>query len=202
MSVPIVKHRPLIIGLTGGLASGKSTVANYLKKEGYDVIDADRIVYDLYQHDQDMQQAIKDVFGFSVYAQKDKSKLARIIFSDEEKRRQLNAIIHPRVFAQIEDYKEKHAHAEVIIIDMPLLIEVGYDKRCDVTILVYVKRRTQIRRLMKRDGLSEEEAIRRIATQMSLDKKRHYADYVLDNERSKEELYHQIDYVMKGISGP
>ncbi|MFP4177324.1 MAG: dephospho-CoA kinase [Acholeplasmataceae bacterium] len=201
MSAHTVKRRPLVIGLTGGIASGKSTVVDYLKERGYDVIDADRIVLDLYREDSSMQDEIRAVFGFTVRSRSDKKRLSKIIFRDPDKRRQLNAIIHPRVFARIEADLREHDGQGPIIIDMPLLIEVGYHAHCDVTILVYVSRSTQIERLMRRDHLSREEAERRIDTQMPLEEKKDYADYVLDNERSKKELYRQIDRVMKGITG-
>ncbi len=182
MSVQIVRDKPLLIGLTGGIASGKTTVSNFFKDEGIPVIDSDLIVKSLWEHDVEMVKEIEQVFGISnsLYL---KNELSKIIFKDKEQRNKLNQIIHPRVFSRIDEEKKKFQNAFMMIIDMPLLIEVGYQRFVDQVILVYVDQETQIKRLMKRDQINENEALVKIQSQMSMEEKKAYADVILDNTK-------------------
>lgn len=182
MSVQIVRDKPLLIGLTGGIASGKTTVSNFFKDEGIPVIDSDLIVKSLWEHDVEMVKEIEQVFGISnsLYL---KNELSKIIFKDKEQRNKLNQIIHPRVFSRIDEEKKKFQNAFMMIIDMPLLIEVGYQRFVDQVILVYVDQETQIKRLMKRDQINENEALVKIQSQMSMEEKKAYADIILDNTK-------------------
>ena len=191
MSVQIVKHKPYLIGLTGGIASGKTTAANLFKEKGIPVIDSDSIVKMLWQNDLDMVKEIEMTFGYKM-TNEGKKKLAQTIFQDDEKRMMLNRIIHPKVFSIIEDEKKKMSDQEIIVIDMPLLIEVGYQREVDTVVLVYVDLKTQIDRLMNRDHLSEENAYLRINSQMSLEEKKGYADLVLDNTKDILHLNNEI----------
>lgn len=191
MSVQIVKHKPYLIGLTGGIASGKTTAANLFKEKGIPVIDSDLIVKTLWQNDLDMVKEIEITFGYPM-TNEGKKKLAQTIFQDDEKRKMLNRIIHPKVFSIIEDEKKKMSDQEIIVIDMPLLIEVGYQREVDTVVLVYVDLKTQIDRLMNRDHLSEEDAYLRINSQMSLEEKKGYADLVLDNTKDIRHLSNEI----------
>ena len=191
MSVQIVKHKPYLIGLTGGIASGKTTAANLFKEKGIPVIDSDSIVKMLWQNDLDMVKEIEMTFGYPM-TNEGKKKLAQTIFQDDEKRMMLNRIIHPKVFSIIEDEKKKMSDQGIIVIDMPLLIEVGYQREVDTVVLVYVDLKTQIDRLMNRDHLSEENAYLRINSQMSLEEKKGYADLVLDNTKDILHLNNEI----------
>ena len=191
MSVQIVKHKPYLIGLTGGIASGKTTAANLFKEKGIPVIDSDSIVKMLWQNDLDMVKEIEMTFGYPM-TNEGKKKLAQTIFQDDEKRMMLNRIIHPKVFSIIEDEKKKMSDQGIIVIDMPLLIEVGYQREVDTVVLVYVDLKTQIDRLMNRDHLSEENAYLRINSQMSLEEKKGYADLVLDNTKDILHLSNEI----------
>ena len=191
MSVQIVKHKPYLIGLTGGIASGKTTAANLFKEKGIPVIDSDSIVKMLWQNDLDMVKEIEMTFGYPM-TNEGKKKLAQTIFQDDEKRMMLNRIIHPKVFSIIEDEKKKMSDQGIIVIDMPLLIEVGYQREVDTVVLVYVDLKTQIDRLMSRDDLSEENAYLRINSQMSLEEKKGYADLVLDNTKDILHLNNEI----------
>ncbi len=191
MSVQIVKHKPYLIGLTGGIASGKTTAANMFKEEGIPVIDSDHIVKMLWQNDQDMIKEIEQSFGYPM-TEEGKKKLASEIFQNDEKRKMLNRIIHPRVFSIIEDEKKKLSDEKIIVIDMPLLIEVGYQSEVDTVVLVYVDPITQLNRLISRDHLSEDSAYLRINSQMSLEEKKEYADLVLDNTK-------EIKYLKEAI---
>lgn len=199
MSVQVVNNKPLIIGLTGGIASGKTTVSTFFQTLHIPVIDSDSIVKDLWKHDHDMVVAIEEMFGYPM-DDKGKKMLAKEIFQHEVSRKKLNAIVHPRVFNEIERQKEKYSTHNMIIIDMPLLIEVGYNHYVDYVILVYVDYETQINRLMHRDDVTKEEAVIKINSQMSLEEKREYADYILDNTHDIESLTQQCESLLKKMS--
>lgn len=199
MSVQSVKSRPIIIGLTGGIASGKTTATSYFKQLHIPLIDSDEIVRDLWQNNKNMVSKIESEFSFSIKNSKDKQKLAYLIFHDETLRDKLNQIVHPYVFEQIEKEKRNLENEAFIVIDMPLLYEVGYQKSCDKVCVVYVDYQTQIQRLMNRDELNKDEAKIRIASQISLDEKRKKADCVLDNSQSRAHLYAQIDSFFKEL---
>ncbi|MBE0701344.1 MAG: dephospho-CoA kinase [Acholeplasmataceae bacterium] len=200
MSVQHVNiKKPYLIGLTGGIGSGKSTAADYFVSKGIFVIDCDRIVANLWKKDHDMQKEIENAFGFKVKSDEDKKKLTQLIFSDSSKRQLINDIIHPRVFDSIERLIVQHQEESIIVIDMPLLFEVNYQKHCDVTVLVYAETETQIKRLIERNDYKKEDALIRIQAQMPLIQKREMAHIILDNSNTKEELYKQIDQILRGI---
>jgi dephospho-CoA kinase len=180
-----------IVGLTGGIASGKSLVARVFKDLGATVIDADRIVHELLEPDQDAWREIIQYFGRDVQrADKtiDRRKLGAIVFSDREKRTWLNACLHPRVFAV---YTTQVAHIRMrtpdalLFFDAALLIESGYHRNMDRLIVVYAEPEQQVERLMARDGFSREEALLRIASQLPLSEKRMLADHVIDNSGTR-----------------
>jgi dephospho-CoA kinase len=186
-----------IVGLTGGIASGKSLVARVFKDLGAPVIDADRIVHELLEPGQDAWTEIVRYFGQEVQrADKtiDRRKLGAIVFKDREKRSWLNACIHPRVFSV---YTTQVAHLRMrtpdalLFFDAALLIESGYHRNMDRLIVVYAGPEQQVERLMARDGFTREEALLRIASQMPLSEKRLLADHVIDNSGVREETEHQ-----------
>lgn len=199
MSVQSVKHKPIIVGLTGGIASGKTTAVNYFKQFKLPVIDCDQIVKELWKTNKEMVHKAESLFEFTIEKEEDFKKIADIIFNQSKKREKLNHIVHPYVFKEIEHQKEKLLNEPLIIIDMPLLIEVKYMHHVDYVCLVYVDLETQIERLMKRDRLHKEDALKRIQSQMPLDQKRTYADYIFDNSNSQNYLYHQMDMFLGGI---
>lgn len=199
MSVQSVKHKPIVIGLTGGIASGKTTAVNYFKQFNLPVIDCDQIVKELWKHNKEMIHKAESLFEFSIKTDEDLAKIAAIIFSQSKKREKLNHIVHPYVFKEIENQKAHLLEEPLIIIDMPLLIEVKYMHHVDYVCLVYVDLETQIERLMKRDGLTKEDALKRINSQMPLEQKRTFADYIFDNSNSQNYLYHQMDMFLGGI---
>lgn len=198
MSVQTVKHKPYLIGLTGGIASGKTTAANLFKEEGILVIDSDHIVKMLWQNDHEMINEIETAFGYPM-TEAGKKKLAQEIFQNDEKRMILNRIIHPKVFSSIEDEKRKLKDEPILVIDMPLLIEVGYQSEVDTVVLVYVDQQTQLNRLMARDHLSEADAYLRINSQMSLEEKKGYAQIVLDNTKEVKYLSDAIKNFLSQI---
>jgi dephospho-CoA kinase len=199
MSVQAVKTNPILIGLTGGIGSGKTTASNYFQSLGIPVIDSDLIVKRLWKENHEMVNTIEKTFGFSINTDEDRKKLARIIFSEPSKREVLNQIVHPYVFQEIEKEKAFYTDRQLIVIDMPLLIEVGYNKKVDYVLVVYVSEDTQKSRLIQRDHLTEVEATKRIQAQMHLDEKKAYADVVLNNETTICNLHYQIDSFLRGL---
>lgn len=174
------------VGLTGGIASGKSTVSRLFREAGAFVIDADEIAHAVIHRGAPAYAGVVEAFGAVILDKKgeiDRKRLGEIVFNDARRRERLNQLVHPHVYAQAE--KEKTAiaaaHPEaVILFDVPLLIETGAHREMDLVIVVYVDRATQIDRLIQRDGLTREEAERRIDVQMPLDEKRRFADEIID----------------------
>ncbi|PKK96659.1 MAG: dephospho-CoA kinase [Tenericutes bacterium HGW-Tenericutes-3] len=199
MSVQNVKNNPIIIGLTGGIASGKTTASAYFNQLNIPVIDSDLIVKDLWENNQEMITKVESFFGLKIRTFEDRKNLGHLIFHNQEKREVLNQIVHPYVFEKIEELKSKYKNHHMVVIDMPLLIETGYQDLCDYILVVYVNFETQIKRLVQRDQLSREEAITRIHSQLLLEEKIKHADVILDNNHEKEELYKQIDGFLRGI---
>ncbi|QWB96499.1 dephospho-CoA kinase [Mycoplasmatota bacterium] len=193
MSVNLAKSK--IIGLTGGIATGKSTVSSYLIGKGYIVIDSDKIVHHLWVSHQLMIKQVK--LAFSLNNQQDlRKQVADIVFGDLEKLNQLNQIVHPFVFEEIDKQLKLYKEEKIIFIDMPLLFEINYQSHCDKTWLVYAPRETQLNRMLTRDNLTENEALKRINAQMSIEEKKNLATKVIDNDGSMKHLYKQIDKLL------
>ncbi|MBE9546025.1 MAG: dephospho-CoA kinase [Proteobacteria bacterium] len=187
------------VGLTGGIASGKSTVAKMFREKGAYLIDFDVLVYSLEEPGAPAWEKIVESFGSEILRDDrtiDREKLGAIIFNDSEKREKLNSIVHPLVFEewerQISNIKKENPDA-VIVSDIPLLIEVGRVDAVDVVVLVYVSAEEQVRRLMRRDRYSREEALVRLDSQMPIDEKLRYADFVINSGGSPEETREQVD---------
>lgn len=188
-----------LLGLTGGIASGKSTVSNYFADQGLAIIDADKVAHEVMEAGQPAVKAIEETFGPAVILENgevDRTKLGQIIFSDQTKRHQLNEIVHPALQNRMNDTvrKLKETKEPLIILDVPLLFEADYDEMVDEVMVIHVDRPTQIDRLLKRNPeLSEQDALDRINSQMSLDKKANLADCVIDNTGSLTETYQQVE---------
>jgi dephospho-CoA kinase len=192
----------LVIGLTGGIASGKSTVSAMFADMGITVIDADieaRLAVDI------GEKAYNDIvshFGKSILAEDgaiNRQKLGSIIFNDEEKRNLLNSIVHPAVRERMAQKRQtaETANEKAIVMDIPLLFESKLTSLVEKIILVYVDEETQLERLMKRNGYSEAEALSRIASQMPLKHKVELADAVIDNRGSVEHSKAQLMDILK-----
>ncbi|MCM3767225.1 dephospho-CoA kinase [Neobacillus niacini] len=193
----------LVIGLTGGIASGKSTVSNMFKEMGVTVIDADVEARLAVQKGETAHQKIMAEFGKGVLlpgGEIDRQKLGAIIFHQAEKRQILNSIVHPevrnRMKRQIEEAVRKNE--EVIVLDIPLLIESKLTFMADKTLLVYVDPATQLKRLMERNSLTKEDAEARISSQMPLSEKVKLADAVIDNNGTIEESRTQLAAILSG----
>ena len=176
----------LVVGLTGGMASGKSVASKTLRDLGLPIIDADLIAREMVKPNEAGYRDIVDHFGKGILNPDqtiNRRRLAKIIFSDPEERERLNFLLHPRIVKEIkrriENFKEKGE--EMVIVDAALLIAAGQLPLVDKLIVVIVSERLQIKRLAQRDHLTEKEARKRIATQMSLSEKMKLADYVVNN---------------------
>lgn len=181
----------MIIGLTGGISSGKSTVSSYLSELGAAVIDSDKIAHNVLK-DPFAYNSIISKFGSSILddnAMINRSYLGEIVFNNPDKRKELEKITHPliisKIHKKIEEYLKKN---RIIILDAPLLFEANLDKIVDQTWVVYVDKNTQIQRLMNRNNLNYKEAKIRIESQLSLEEKRLKADVVINNTGSIEAL--------------
>ncbi|MGN7939584.1 dephospho-CoA kinase [Bacillus sp. 7586-K] len=193
----------IVIGLTGGIASGKSTVSNMIRKQGLRVVDADIIAREVVEIGQPAYKKIIETFDGILDEDKsiNRQKLGSIIFADEKKRQQLNSIVHPAVreemLKQVESEKQKNALA--VVLDIPLLFESKLTHIVDKTILVYVDEHIQLERLMGRNGYTEHEARMRIESQMPLKEKLKLADYVINNNGSLEETERQLRNILDTI---
>ena len=192
-----------VIGLTGGIGTGKSTVARLFSSLGAVIVDADAIVHELQAPGTPLVAEIAAAFGPDVLdaaGALDRKRVADLVFRDPERRRQLNALVHPRVGAEMARRLEaaRASGAPLVVVDIPLLFETRPRDRAaaragfDATVLVYAPRAVQIERAMARDGCSREEAERRIAAQLPIDEKRALADHVIENGGPLAETERQV----------
>lgn len=199
------QNNPKIIGITGGIATGKSTVTDILIKKGYIVIDADKIARQVVDIGLPAYEEVVSYFGESILKEDgtiDRQKLGNQIFCDESSRKKLNDIVHPYVLSAIKKNIDKYIGEEkILFLDIPLLIE-EIDKFQEHKIyfdeiwLIYVDEKTQLNRLLKRDGINEKEGIYKIKAQMPIDMKKDYATRIIDNRGDKKALEKQIDDIL------
>ena len=183
------------IGLTGSIACGKSTVSSYLRECGYTVIDADAISHALTVPGGDALPAIREAFGDQVFSgsRLDRRALGSVVFCDSAKRAQLNAILHPMILARIyAALEESDAPGKLVFADVPLLYECGLEAHFDRIWVVSAEEETQLDRLMQRDGLTKEEALSRIRSQMPLEEKRRRADAVIHTDGPIPQTQRQV----------
>jgi dephospho-CoA kinase len=194
----------VIIGLTGGIASGKSTVSHMISDEGVPVVDADVISRDVVKPGKIAYHQIIDHFGLAILKQDgqiNREKLGEIIFNDEKERRVLNQIIHPRVRKELKDQADalqSEGHP-IVILDIPLLIEGELFQLVDKILLVYVPKSVQLKRLKERNNYTEEEALKRINSQLSLDKKKTYATFIIDNSSDLTHTREQVTTLLNKL---
>ncbi len=188
----------LRVGLTGGIAVGKSYVSALLRELGCYVFDADDIARAVVQPGMPALNDIVAAFGPEVLAADgalDRAKLGRLVFADAEARSRLNAIVHPRVHAEqdrlLREVEARDPHG-IAVVDAALLIESGGYRRFDVVVVVWCRPEIQLARLMARNGLSREEAAQRIAAQMPSEEKRRYADFEIDTSEGFEPTRQQV----------
>ncbi|MEG0549826.1 MAG: dephospho-CoA kinase [Vagococcus sp.] len=187
-----------VLGLTGGIASGKSAVSQYFKEKNIPVIDADEIAKEVVKPRTPGLAKIVAHFGSSILTDEralDRKKLGNIIFNDEDKRQQLNDIIHGEIEQRIDKLLNelKSSNHSLIVIDVPLLFEANYESKCDEIMTVFVSQPTQLERLMLRDSLSVKDALARVNSQMSIIDKALNSDVIIDNEGTIENTKLQVE---------
>lgn len=192
----------MIIGLTGSIASGKSTVSNMLKELGLPIVDADLVARQVVEPGTETLRKITEAFGEEILTEKgelDRPKLGAIIFNDEEKRKVLNSIIHPAIRKEMLRQRDEHiAKGEkAVIMDIPLLFESKLQHYVEKIIVVTVTEDVQLKRLMERNQFSEEEALSRIRSQLPLSVKEQGADAVINNNGSLEETKKQLLNILR-----
>ncbi|MDQ0174525.1 dephospho-CoA kinase [Bacillus chungangensis] len=192
----------MIIGLTGGIASGKSTVSALFQKRGFTMIDADDAARKVVEVGKEAYEKIVDHFGKEILQADgaiDRKKLGAIIFHDKEKRLLLNSIVHPAVRKQMNDSKTAALAngKQTVLMDIPLLYESKLTDMVDRTIVVYVDEHIQLQRLMDRNQLSKADAEARISSQLPLQEKKTMADAVINNNRTIKETEIQLDELIK-----
>jgi len=179
----------IVLGLTGGIASGKSTVAKMFMEKGIPIIDTDLISRDLLKKGTEAYNEIIKFFSPEILLTKkeiNRKKLGRIIFANQQKREKLNKIIHPKVLDIVDNeiYRYQQLGTKIVVVDVPLLFETNYHKKVDKTVVVYAELKQQINRLMARDNITKEYAVMKINAQMPLSSKVDKADYVIYNSFS------------------
>ena len=187
-----------IVGLTGGISSGKSTVSSYLKQLKIPVIDADEVARKVVEPNSQGARKIRKTFSSDVFEEDgslNRQKLGALIFSNAENRQKLDDLLQPlikiMILDEIEEYRQKGE--TMIVLDLPLLFEKHYEKLCEEIIVVYVPRELQLERLMKRNQYTKQEALSRIDSQLSIEEKRKRATVLLDNQGTVQQLYQQVE---------
>ncbi|AYU55451.1 dephospho-CoA kinase [Staphylococcus debuckii] len=189
-----------VIGLTGGIGTGKSTVSELLAAHGFKIVDADVASREAVEKGSEGLQQVKQVFGEEAIddnGEMNRKYIGEIVFNDAEKRKELNQIVHPIVREIMENQKEKYlSEGYNVIMDIPLLFENNLQDTVDETWLVYASESIQVERLMERNDLSQEEAKARVYSQISIDKKQRMADHVIDNRGTLLELKQNLEQLL------
>ncbi|MGG5312904.1 dephospho-CoA kinase [Enterococcus sp. DIV1271a] len=185
-----------VLGLTGGIATGKSTAAAVFQQYGFPVIDADQVAREVVEPETPGLQALVQAFGKEILqkdGQLDRQKLGQLIFGSVTAREQLNQVLDPFIRGKIteEIVKNKATHP-LVVVDIPLLFEGHYDAQMDAVAVVYIPESQQIDRLMARNQLTKQEAEQRVKSQLSIEEKKRRADIVFDNRQTKEDLSDEI----------
>lgn len=196
----------LIIGLTGSIASGKSTVSLMFDDLNIPVIDADKISREVVYPGEKAYEKVVHAFGENILRDDktlDREKLGSIIFADEEKRKQLNSIVHPAVREKMIEQRDAYVKAgeTLVVLDIPLLFESKLTHFVDKIVVVYVDKEVQLHRLMKRNGYTEEEANQRINSQITVKEKAVKADAIINNNGTKYDSYQQLEQLVKEWRG-
>ena len=208
--------RPLLrVGLTGGIASGKTTVAGFMAEMGAFVVNADRIAHEVISPGGSAYHEVVARFGESILTPDglvDRAELGRRVFSDVSERESLEAIVHPKVLAEVDRRLDRYratGHSPVAVVDAALLVESGAYRRFDRLVVVRCSRDTQVQRLRSRSGLTADEAMARIESQWSLEQKLAVADYIVDTDatlretrRGTEQVYARLLQDFERRHGP
>ena len=198
--------KKVVIGLTGGIGTGKSTVSQILKEKKFPVIDLDIISHEVIKFPKVMEKIVAN-FGKEVLEYNNtgnwivsREKLGRVIFGNREKRLILNSVMHPEILRIMrEKILECKKENKIIFVEIQLLFEVQWEKEFDYILLVSAEKETQIKRILSRDNRSKEEALSIINSQMSLDEKKKRSDYVIENDGNIQDLEKKVDDFLKKI---
>jgi len=199
--------KALIVGLTGGIVSGKTTVADMFRELGADIIDADIIAREVVRPKEKAWEKIVKHFGVGILRENqeiNRKKLGNIVFSDKNKLKLLNQITHPEITElikkKLENIINNNNRNNVCIVDVPLLFETGFENMMNKIIVVYLDPKKQINRLMKRNNLTREDALKRIKTQIPIEEKVKMADYIIDNSNSLEYTKKQVLHLWEELN--
>ena len=198
--------KKVVIGLTGGIGTGKSTVSQILKEKKFPVIDLDIISHEVIKFPKVVEKIVEN-FGKEVLEYNNtgnwiisREKLGRVIFGNREKRLILNSVMHPEILRIMrEKILECKKENKIIFVEIQLLFEVQWEKEFDYILLVSAEKETQIKRILSRDNRSKEEALSIINSQMSLDEKKKRSDYVIENDGNIQDLEKKVDDFLKKI---
>lgn len=191
----------IIIGLTGGIGSGKSVAQHYIASKGIPVIDADQISKEIVMPGAQALIEIVDVFGSNILnndGSLNRKELGNIVFSDKEKLDTLNDIMHKKIINEIKQ-RLNHIHAPIVVIDAALLIETELYQIVNEVWVIDIHTNLQIERVKKRDNLSKEEIMKRIKSQLPREKRNQYADVIIDNSGTYNDLYSKLDLQLKRL---
>ena len=188
------------IGITGSIACGKSTVSNYLIAKGYTIIDADKIGH-VALASNDVKRKLSEKFGDEILENNEisREKLGKLVFGNDNNLKILNSIIHPKIKELILKLQEEHKDEDLVFLDIALLYEANFVDLVEKVVVVYVDEDVQLERLMMRNSLPKEEAIKRIESQMSPTEKASLGDFVINNSYSKEDTFQQIDEILEKL---
>lgn len=192
----------MVVGITGSIACGKTFVTDYLKSKGFDLVDADILAHKVLNKGEKGYFKVIEHFKETILDSDkniDRKKLAKIIFNDSKEKKVLENIIHPEVIEKINEFMSQVDKNQIAFVSIPLLFEIHFERYLDKTIVIYSKKDTQIERLMKRDNIDLEYAIKKINAQLSQEEKMKQADYVIDNSFTKEETIKNIDKVIESL---
>lgn len=191
------------LGLTGGIATGKSTVSTYLHNQGIPVIDADKVAHDILS-DAVVLDELKETFGETIFVDGILSRpvLGQIVFGDSEALAKLNNLTHPRIYQRIDELGQRYEDEgeQLVVYDIPLLLETPNKMTFDGIMVVVTDPEQQLQRLMARNNLSQVDAQKRIASQMPIAQKAKLADFVIDNNNSTEETFKQVAVALHKIN--
>jgi len=190
----------LNIGITGSIACGKSTVSDYLKDKGYTIIDADKLGH-VALTSEDVKRRLSETFGANILVNNEISRevLGRLVFGNDNNLKKLNNIIHPKIKELILKLQEQHKDEDMVFLDIALLYEANFVDLVEKVAVVYVDKGVQLERLMTRNSLSKEEALKRIESQMSPQEKASLGDFVINNSYRKEDTFQQIDEILEKL---
>ena len=188
------------IGITGSIACGKSTVSDYLIAKGYTIIDADKLGHVALTSD-DVKRKLAEKFGDEILENNEisREKLGKLVFGNDDNLKILNSIIHPKIKELILKLQEEHKDKNLVFLDIALLYEANFVDLVEKVAVVYVDEDVQLERLMTRNSLSKEEAIKRIESQMSPREKAALGDFLINNSYSKEDTFQQIDEILEKL---